>query len=193
MSRVDFYSIITIVKKYISPERELGQVDLMYAMFKSYTEDTGVGLDLSQVSRWFNGHAKVTPKITSYYLERDDGRELFYNDIQNEIYARFYDPSLAMQELRELLFMDGSITPEKKHALQKYEDSTDERERSIFIAELMLFGLERPFVAAGVRSEDMTVEDEKSPDVSGFILNCEVPKPCRHFIGREGELDQLHT
>ena len=193
MSRVDFYSIITIVKKYISPERELGQVDLMYAMFKSYTEDTGVGLDLSQVSRWFNGHAKVTPKITSYYLERDDGRELFYNDIQNEIYARFYDPSLAMQELKELIILDGTISPEKKRTLQKYEDSTDERERSIFISELILFGLERPFVASGVRSEDMTVEDEESSDVSGFILNCEAPKPCRHFIGREDELDRLHT
>lgn len=191
MSRVDFYSIMKILKEGISPERKLGQVDLMYAMFHHYAEESGVGLDVSQVSRWFKGYAKVNSDITSYYLEKEDGREWFHEDIHNEIYKRLYEPSLIMKNLKELLTSDNTISPEKKRELQKHENATDGKERSVFIAELILFGLERPFVARGAKTE-VTIEDGQSPDLSDYILNCDPPKPCPHFIGREKELEQLH-
>ena len=31
-----------------------------------------------------------------------------------------------------------------------------------------------------------------SPVVLGYIADSEVPKPCRHFVGRESEIENLH-
>ncbi|RHV76865.1 Archaeal ATPase, partial [Blautia sp. OF11-22] len=32
-----------------------------------------------------------------------------------------------------------------------------------------------------------------SPIVLDYIMDSEVPKPCRHFIGRDKELEELYT
>ena len=32
-----------------------------------------------------------------------------------------------------------------------------------------------------------------SPVVLDYIMDSEVPRPCRHFVGREEELGELHT
>ena len=32
-----------------------------------------------------------------------------------------------------------------------------------------------------------------SPAVLNYIMDSEVPKPCRHFLGRENELEKLHA
>ena len=39
MERCDFSSVITTIRKYISDDRNLNQIDLLYEMFVSFLSD----------------------------------------------------------------------------------------------------------------------------------------------------------
>ena len=61
MERCDFSSVITTIRKYISDDRNLNQIDLLYEMFVSFLSDDAsqdFDFDNGLVCRWFNGQAK---------------------------------------------------------------------------------------------------------------------------------------
>lgn len=71
MERVDFCSCMTVLRRYLQEDQMGNQLDLMYALFRSFLqseEAASFDLDNGQVCRWLNGMAKVSPKITGFYL-----------------------------------------------------------------------------------------------------------------------------
>ena len=77
---------------------------------------------------------------------------------------------------------------EKLAALYKPIDS-----RLLFLAKLISFGMERQFIKRDTRNQKLIAGGSLSPVVLDYIMDSEVPRPCRHFLGREEELDELHT
>ena len=77
---------------------------------------------------------------------------------------------------------------EKLAALYKPIDS-----RFLFLAKLISFGMERQFIKRDTRNQKLIAGGSLSPVVLDYIMDSEVPRPCRHFLGREEELDELHT
>ena len=77
---------------------------------------------------------------------------------------------------------------EKLAALYKPIDS-----RLLFLAKLISFGMERQFIKRDTRNQKLLAGGSLSPVVLDYIMDSEVPRPCRHFLGREEELDELHT
>ena len=77
---------------------------------------------------------------------------------------------------------------EKLAALYKAIDS-----RLLFLAKLISFGMERQFIKRDTRNQKLLAGGSLSPVVLDYIMDSEVPRPCRHFLGREEELDELHT
>lgn len=52
--------------------------------------------------------------------------------------------------------------------------------------------MERQFVKRDTRNQKLIAGGTLSPVVLDYIMDNEVPKPCRHFVGREKELRELH-
>ena len=76
----------------------------------------------------------------------------------------------------------------KLAALYKPIDS-----RLLFLAKLISFGMERQFIKRDTRNQKLLAGGSLSPVILDYIMDSEVPRPCRHFLGREEELDELHT
>ena len=77
---------------------------------------------------------------------------------------------------------------EKLAALYKPIDS-----RLLFLAKLISFGMERQFIKRDTRNQKLIAGGSLSPVVLDYIMDSEVPRPCRHFLEREEELDELHA
>ena len=53
--------------------------------------------------------------------------------------------------------------------------------------------MERQFIKRDTRNQKLLAGGSLSPVILDYIMDSEVPRPCRHFLGREEELDELHA
>ena len=62
MERCDFGSIMTIIRRYISEDKGMNQIDFTYLLFDTFMcSDEAIDFDFDngQVCRWMTGQAKV--------------------------------------------------------------------------------------------------------------------------------------
>ena len=111
MERVDFCSCMTVLRRYLQEDQMGNQLDLMYALFRSFLQSEDAAsfdLDNGQVCRWLNGMAKVSPKITGFYLTGKE--DLLAADIREEIFPYLSDPDMTIQEFCHLILQDPSVS-----------------------------------------------------------------------------------
>lgn len=194
MERCDFSSIITTVRKYIGDDRGMNQIDLLYELFEGFLEEESsqdFDFDNGLVCRWFNGQARISPRISGYYLHTDN-RNRLADDIETNILPLMCDSAMAIQEIYKILIQDGTISDQKKEQLtQDYPCHTSE-EQAAFLASVLCFGMERTFVKRNATTKKLLAAGTLSPVISDFVYNGEVPKACAHFCGRNQELSTLH-
>lgn len=194
MERCDFSSIITTVRKYIGDDRGMNQIDLLYELFEGFLEEESsqdFDFDNGLVCRWFNGQARISPRISGYYLHTDN-RNRLADDIETNILPLMCDSAMAIQEIYKILIQDGTISYQKKEQLtQDYPCHTSE-EQAAFLASVLCFGMERTFVKRNAATKKLLAAGTLSPVISDFVYNGEVPKACAHFCGRNQELSTLH-
>lgn len=194
MERCDFSSIITTVRKYIGDDRGMNQIDLLYELFEGFLEEESsqdFDFDNGLVCRWFNGQARISPRISGYYLHTDN-RNRLADDIETNILPLMCDSAMAIQEIYKILIQDGTICDQKKEQLtQDYPCHTSE-EQAAFLASVLCFGMERTFVKRNAATKKLLAAGTLSPVISDFVYNGEVPKACAHFCGRNQELSTLH-
>ena len=194
MERCDFSSIITTVRKYIGDDRGMNQIDLLYELFEGFLEEESsqdFDFDNGLVCRWFNGQARISPRISGYYLHTDN-RNRLADDIETNILPLMCDSAMAIQEIYKILIQDGTISDQKKEQLtQDYPCHTSE-EQAAFLASVLCFGMERTFVKRNAATKKLLAAGTLSAVISYFVYNGEVPKACAHFCGRNQELSTLH-
>lgn len=194
MERCDFSSIITTVRKYIGDDRGMNQIDLLYELFEGFLEEESsqdFDFDNGLVCRWFNGQARISPRISGYYLHTDN-RNRLADDIETNILPLMCDSAMAIQEIYKILIQDGTISDQKKEQLtQDYPCHTSE-EQAAFLASVLCFGMERTFVKRNAATKKLLAAGTLSPVISDFVYNGEVPKAYAHFCGRNQELSTLH-
>lgn len=194
MERCDFSSIITTVRKYIGDDRGMNQIDLLYELFEGFLEEESsqdFDFDNGLVCRWFNGQARISPRISGYYLHTDN-RNRLADDIETNILPLMCGSAMAIQEIYKILIQDGTISDQKKEQLtQDYPCHTSE-EQAAFLASVLCFGMERTFVKRNAATKKLLAAGTLSPVISDFVYNGEVPKACAHFCGRNQELSTLH-
>ena len=194
MERCDFSSIITTVRKYIGDDRGMNQIDLLYELFEGFLEEESsqdFDFDNGLVCRWFNGQARISPRISGYYLHTDN-RNRLADDIETNILPLMCDSAMAIQEIYKILIQYGTISDQKKEQLtQDYPCHTSE-EQAAFLASVLCFGMERTFVKRNAATKKLLAAGTLSPVISDFVYNGEVPKACAHFCGRNQELSTLH-
>ena len=205
MEYLDFCSVISVIRRFISDEQtctdiiskekfKLDQVGLLCQIFSSFCDDEETFdfvFDNGAVCRWINGQTRITPNIISYYL-REENRELLSDDIENNVLPLMFDSSMATQELYTLLLQDTTVSHETKDRLSCGFPCQNERDKSDFIASVLLFGMERPFRKRDIRTKQLLENGAFSALTRDYIYGVKAPLPCRHFCGREREIHQLH-
>lgn len=201
MERLDFCSVMGILRRYISedmPYRNgigISQTDFLYELFGTYFsmgDSDNFVLDNGLVCRWMNGQAKISPKITGFYISDKKNREFFIKHFEECILPLFYDAGAVITELHDLMVQDSSISEIQRQKLDKEYPCKTEKAQAAYIASLLLFGMERNFVKRDARTKELLTTGNLSPVVADYIFENDVPKPCRYFCGRDSELDALH-
>ncbi len=195
MELCDFCSVMKIIRDYISDSRALSQSDLMYEIFASFMaddENEEYDFDNAQVCRWMNGQAAISPKISKYYQDKEK-EEVLVSDVYNNLIPILYDASMCVERLHDLLMLDDSISHMvKSHISEEYPCNTDIQIASV-IGRTICFIIQRKFVKHGSDNELAITEGRQSPAIATYILGCEPPLPCRFFVGRQDDIERIHT
>ena len=193
MNRCDFSSISTCLKNHISESNQMSQPDFLYELFEDFMDDTAnqdFSMDNGLVCRWMTGQAKISPKISAYYSKPSNQEKLAHTIHQN-LLPLMSDCNMAIQDIYTLFIQDDSISDAKKKNLTPlYKPASS---RLLFLAKLISFGMERQFIKRNTKNQKLLAGRALSPIVLDYIMDSEVPKPCRHFIGRDKELEELYT
>lgn len=193
MDRCDFSSIMTSLKKQISESNQMSQPEFLYEIFEDFLDSPitkEFALDNGLVCRWMTGQAKISPKISSFYA-KPGNQEKLAKTIQQNILPLMADCNKALQDVYTLFIQDASISEAKKKKLASLYRPADTR--LLFLAKVISFGMERQFVKRNTKNQKLIAGGDLSPAVLDYIMDSEVPRPCRHFVGREEELEELHT
>ena len=193
MNRCDFSSISTCLKNHISESNQMSQPDFLYELFEDFMDDPAnqdFSMDNGLVCRWMTGQAKISPKISAYYSKPSNQEKLAHTIHQN-LLPLMSDCNMAMQDIYTLFIQDDTISDAKKKNLTSlYKPASS---RLLFLAKLISFGMERQFIKRDTKNQKLIAGGALSPIVLDYIMDSEVPKPCRHFIGRDKELEELYT
>ena len=193
MERCDFSSISTFLKNQISESNQMNQPDFLYELFEDFMNDPvndDFSMDNGLVCRWITGQAKISPKISSYYAKLSNQKKLA-TTIQRNLLPLMADCNMVIQDIYTLFIQDDTISDTKKQELASLYTLSDSR--LLFLAKVISFGMERQFIKRDTKNQKLITGGLLSPIVLDYIMDSEVPKPCRHFLGREEELDELHT
>lgn len=193
MDRCDFSSIMTCLKNHISESNQMNQPEFLYEVFEDFMdspESKDFSFDNGLVCRWMTGQAKISPKICTYYA-RPSKQEKLAETLQHNLIPLMTDCNKALQDVYLLFMQDATISEAKKKKLAALYKPIDSR--LLFLAKLISFGMERQFIKRDTRNQKLLAGGSLSPVILDYIMDSEVPRPCRHFLGREEELDGLHT
>ena len=194
MERLDFASVMAALRRNIPDENFTNQADFLYSLFVDMDCGTDDIIDFysGQACRWFNGVARLSPSIIQFYQQEGNKEKLRYR-IQNEVLPIMPDSAMATQELYDLVLQSTNVSPQKKMELidgYAFEDDNDE---AVFITEILCLAMQLPFVKRDVREKQLLTSGVLSPVVVDYIFDTDMPRPCRWFLGREQELEQLHA
>lgn len=194
MEYLDFSSVITTIRKYISDAHNMNQIDIMYQLFVSFLdseESQDFVFDNGLVCRWFNGQAKISPRITGYYMDNHKRNQLAA-DMHRNVLPLMYDSAMAVQDVYNILVQDTTISDKLKNRLFQNYPCETEMDEAMFLTSTLCFGMERTFVKRDTNTKNLLSAGNLSPIVKDFVYDSGVPKPCRHFCGRDNELTTLH-
>ena len=190
MEKCDFASVMQIIRSDLIEGSFSNQIELIEQLFKEYIEEGAddVFFDASQVNKWFHGLLKPSPAMCYFYASDEVNRDALADRFVEVIIPCLSDPSMVSEKIYELLVQDSSISETKKQELiQLREDAF-----SYFLADVLIFGMSRPFTARDIRKPPKYENSAKSPSVQDYIFDADAPKPCRTFCGRDAELAALH-
>lgn len=137
MNRLDFSSVMAVIRYYISLDHGMNQSELLDELFYSlHTESKeSIIFDSASVNRWLKGIERVSPIISRYYLKKRN-REKLADDIEQYILPLMYDSDMAAQELNRLTVQDATISDRQKKKLLKNYPCDTEQDAACLIATL---------------------------------------------------------
>lgn len=193
MERLDFASVMAVLRRNIPDENFENQTDFLHSLFidVNMRPQYAIEFDQGQVCRWINGLARLSPNIINFYKEKDNQWKLLRR-IKECVLPLMPDSAMAAQELYDLVLQAPNVSPQKKMELTDGYTFEDENDEAIFIMEILCLAMQLRFEKRDVRKKQLLTPGNLSPAVVDYIFDTDIPRPCRWFLGREQELEQLH-
>lgn len=194
MERLDFASVMMVLRRNILEESCSNQTDFIYALLGDVNcnPNYAVDFDQGQVCRWLNGLARLSPNIIDYYQEPGNQNKLLHR-IEQNILPKMPDSAMAVQELYDLLMQAPNVSQQKKMELTEGFSFEEENDAAIFITEILCLAMQLRFEKRDVRNKKLIAPGNLSPMVIDYIFDTDLPRACRWFLGRTQELEQLHS
>ena len=190
MERCDFVSVAAIIRDGLKEGAIDNQMDFVCSLFNSYTIATDSFFDAALVNRWLKGNSKISPGIIQFYNEKNNRAELV-TTFEDAIIPELSDSSMTVQRVYELIVQDASISERKKKELCLHYPCRTEADDAAFLSSVIIFCMNRSFQPRA-SGKQKTAEKSLSPILADFVYDEGLPKPCKHFCGREQELVVLH-
>ena len=187
MERCDFASIMAIVRKYLVDGYFESQPDFLFVLFGDYVKKRDAYFESAAVNRWLNGLVQVNSDIGRFYHESEENRAKLAKTLETEIFPCMSDKAMAVREVSELLTWGENVSEEKKEGLLGLLP-----DEAAFLANVIVFGMTCAFLRRDIRKPSLPSAN-LSPVLSGYVVDEGLPNPCRHFCGRDAELDALHA
>lgn len=185
----NFSTAVNLIQEYMREDSELPQIDFIANLFhRFYDENADFCFDAASVNRWINGAYAVSPKIRLFYSQKRNN-EYLGTDFEEYILPYIYDISMLSEKLYSLVISDMSISENKKGELTVSYPFENNADISDFIGRIIAFALERKFTP---NTTPKIGTGTLSPITDDIIFGNEPPKPCKHFCGRNTELEELH-
>lgn len=194
MLRCDFSSAITVLYRCFGSDYGTDQIELMYQLFASFVSSDDAAdfsFDNGSVCRWINGQARISPRISGYYMA-DKHQDELADDIQNNIIPKLTDSAMCVKEIYDLLINDVTISEQKKQELSSDYPIKTEKEQADFLSLVLCFCMKREFIKRDAKTKVLPTSGMLSPNVDGYLLDGLAPGPCRWFCGRENEITAVH-
>ena len=124
MERLDFASVMAVLRRNIPDEDFGNQTDFLYSLFIDVNLNPyfAVEFDQGQVCRWIN------PNIINFYKEKENQRKLVRR-VKEKVLPLMPDSAMAAQELYDLVLQAPNVSPQKKMELTDgytFEDDNNE-------------------------------------------------------------------
>ena len=194
MERLDFASVMAVLRRNIPDEDFGNRTDFLYSLFIDVNLNpySVVEFDQGQVCRWINGLARLSPNIINFYKEKGNQWKLVQR-IKEKVLPLMPDSAMAAQELYDLVLQASNVSPKKRMELTDEYTFEDDDDEAIFIMEVLCLAMRLHFVKRDVRKKLLLTPGNLSPAVVDYIFDTDIPRPCRWFLGRETELEQIHA
>lgn len=167
------------------------QTEFVESLFGTFVNATETFFDIGLVNKWLNGLAKPSAEIARFYQQGEQEKALA-ETFEDVILPCLSDSAMVTQNVYALLLRDPTVSASKKDLLCRYYPCKNTADEAAFLTDVLLFGMTRPFVARDIRKPSLPPVGSLSPLLGDFVTDEGVPKPCRHFCGREKELAALH-
>jgi hypothetical protein len=194
MKILDFVSVTEVLRNNINIDKWPGQENFVNDLFSSYDESTpgGGGFGSAQVNKWLKGKEPIKTAILDHYGKEENQKQMT-SAIKELILPLFTDPYMAAEELRSLLILSENVHPQKKEELLSEYSVQDKAGMAEFIMKVLCLGMELPFRKRNAKKKQLLPMGRRSTSVMGRIADTGIPNPCRHFLDREQELEELHS
>ncbi|MBR3043764.1 MAG: tetratricopeptide repeat protein [Oscillospiraceae bacterium] len=189
----DFQNVTDTLLRNLASSTTVYYINLLNTLFAAYLADAHIyQFERFTSAKLRSGMIRVSPEMSEFYLNAD--REVLCKDIA-ELLPYIFDQPNTYKELYDLIQYDDTLSaPLRKEILSRipaqYADNTSLVNmiyEAVFIAVTRQYEkADKGYVATRYAADAASYKD-------ALFANSEFIAPCRHFCGRDAELNELHS
>jgi hypothetical protein len=150
----NFSNITKIINNYIGVNVKINQVDFFIKLFHHFAKNNSdFDFDNGNICRWLKGTKNISGQISRFY-GIDRNKEHLSVDIEENILPMLTDTFKAADDIYYLVNNDITISHHKKVELTKNYPCEDICDIADFIAECIVFSLERKAIKQITKTQE---------------------------------------
>lgn len=189
----DFQNVTDTLLRNMASSTAIYYNNLLNILFGSYLADTHLyEFDRPTAAKLHKGTIRIAPEMSEFYLNAD--RKILCGNIK-ELLQYIFDKPNTYKELYELIQYDDTLSvPMRKEILGRMPNEyIDDTSLVNMIYEAVYTAVTRQYTKSDNGYIAMAYSNPLLPLNDVLFADSEYVAPCRHFCGREKELDGLHS
>ncbi|HAE52257.1 MAG TPA: hypothetical protein DCG30_03270 [Ruminococcus sp.] len=188
----DFHNVTEILMRNMASSNTIYYNNLLNTLFGSYLAEMKLfQFDRSATAKLHSGAIRISTDMSEYYLTADP--KILCGDIK-ELLQYIFDKPNTFKELYELIQFDDTLSvPMRKEILNHVSPQySDDNSLVQMIYEAVFIAVTRQYEKVGKVYVAPVYASQLAPEGKSLFSNSEYIPPCKHFCGRDEELNELH-
>ena len=188
----DFISVTDILMNNMKSSVTMHYNNLLNMLLGSYLANVHLyAFERPVTSKLHSGKIRIDPAMSEFYVNSD--RSVLCKDIK-ELLQYIFDKPNIYKELYELIQYDETLSvPMRKNILEQLPmQYFDDTSLVNLIYEAVYISVTRQYENNGTAYVAVRYANDNSLISDVLFANSDYVPPCKHFCGRDAELDKLH-